>query len=633
MKKLNIKKISILLSFIIFFSSTLESNFGYLNNKDYPNGYDNHFSYLIKSSNLENCYKKNSCKGLTSIENQFIKNNESKSYNHQIERFNAQIFKIYHPFYSFFIFSINKIVNDILTSRLIAHLIFLPIIGLSIFLFSKKMFGTSVACYLLCLFAFNNYHGWGYGSQINPFVLSQSFSMFAFFFLLRKSIFISTIFSLICSLTHPIGIFTNIINVIYFSVSNLKENFYKKIFIITINLILILYVYLNKSSFYNEIIIDNNSIFSREISLISLIISNVDKFFYAYQPMIKYYGLPLLLCCTSYFIIQTKNKKKIIITVSILLMAIGTLILDKPNITVTQRFMNVTAIVLLGSFFYTFNFFVKKFLENIANLKIKWSFFREDNLKKLPRLFSFITTYFSIIFIFIIFSNLLGGLKLFYEYNKYFSENHDVSFSKKQIDNIKGENIIIFDTFEKADYFYLLYGMQKNNHLYYNKLDFEKNILNNNIPKYFVKMSKLYEKNNDSDIFIYKDERVIFNNQLEKDFIVTIEAYKNSQIILNDKTINIKKNFLSSKKKISLQLRSGTNIISVNKGKIKIVSYNNNQNFNWPWNKNANLEINKMNKNYKISFDDNLNSFENCDTQIINDEGSSHLYKLNNCKF
>ena len=127
MKKLNIKKISILLSFIIFFSSTLESNFGYLNNKDYPNGYDNHFSYLIKSSNLENCYKKNSCKGLTSIENQFIKNNESKSYNHQIERFNAQIFKIYHPFYSFFIFSINKIVNDILTSRLVAHLIFLPI--------------------------------------------------------------------------------------------------------------------------------------------------------------------------------------------------------------------------------------------------------------------------------------------------------------------------------------------------------------------------------------------------------------------------------------------------------------------------------------------------------------------------
>ena len=94
--------------------------------------------------------------------------------------------------------------------------------------------------------------------------------------------------------------------------------------------------------------------------------------------MIKYYGLPLLLCCTSYFIIQTKNKKKIIITVSILLMAIGTLILDKPNITLPQRFMNVTGIVLLGSFFYTFNFFVKKFLENIANLKIKWSFFRRQ---------------------------------------------------------------------------------------------------------------------------------------------------------------------------------------------------------------------------------------------------------------
>ena len=42
-------------------------------------------------------------------------------------------------------------------------------------------------------------------------------------------------------------------------------------------------------------------------------------------------------------------------------MAIGTLILDKPNITLPQRFMNVTGIVLLGSFFYTFNFFVKIF--------------------------------------------------------------------------------------------------------------------------------------------------------------------------------------------------------------------------------------------------------------------------------
>ena len=58
--------------------------------------------------------------------------------------------------------------------------------------------------------------------------------------------------------------------------------------------------------------------------------------------------------------------------------------------------------------------------------------------------------------------------------------------------------------------------MQKNNHLYYNKLDFEKNILNNNIPKYFVKMSKLYEKNNDSDIFIYKDERLFLIINLKK---------------------------------------------------------------------------------------------------------------------
>ena len=82
--KLNNKNILIFFSFFIFFISALHSNFGYLKSKDYPNGYDNHFAYLIKSTNLKYCFFKYSCKGLQSIENQILEKKENNSYNHQI---------------------------------------------------------------------------------------------------------------------------------------------------------------------------------------------------------------------------------------------------------------------------------------------------------------------------------------------------------------------------------------------------------------------------------------------------------------------------------------------------------------------------------------------------------------------
>jgi hypothetical protein len=632
MKKSNTKKIFIFLSFLVFFASALETNFGYLKNKEYPNGYDNHFSYLIKSVNLKNCFFKNSCDGLKTIENQFIQNKKKNSYNHQVERFSAQIFKIYHIFYSFFIMVIDEIFNDILKSRLVAHLIFLPIIGISIFLFSQKLFGYKVSCGLLIIYAFNNYHGWGYGSQINPFVLSQSFSMLAFVFLLNMSYLKSSAFSILCSLTHPIGIFTNLINVFFICLNNQKNFFYKKLFFIFINIILIIYIYLNKSSFYDEIVIGNSSIFAKDINLIKLMISNVDKFFYAYEPMIKYYGLPLLLCCTFFFTTESKNRKKTILTCLILLMAIGTIILDKPNVTLPQRFMNITGIILLGSFFYTFIFLIRKFKKNFLSLKIEILNFSTINFLKLIKLFSFLPTYFFLIFLFVLLSNIAGGIKLHLKYYEYFDNNHNVSFSKEQINLVDQNSIVIFDTFEKADYFYLLYGVQKNHYLYYDKLGLDQEIFNKKNPKYFVKMSKLYEKLNDSDIFIYQDEKIIFNNNDKISFFITVDVYENSQINLNNKLIELKKNYLNHKKKYSLKLNSGINILTVKKGKIKLISYNDDSNFNWPWNKDVNLKIYKINKKYEIDFNDRLDKFNNCKTKIVNDDGSSHLFAIFDCK-
>jgi hypothetical protein len=632
MKKLNIKKIFIFFSFLVFFVSALETNFGYLNNKEYPNGYDNHFSYLIKSVNLKNCFSKNSCSGLKTIENQFIQNQEKQSYNHQIERFSAQIFKIYHVFYSFFIMAVDEIFNDILKSRVVAHLIFLPIIGLSIFLFSQKLFGYKVSCSLLIIYAFNNYHGWGYGSQINPFVLSQSFSMLAFVFLLNSSYLNSSIFSMLCSLTHPIGIFTNLINILFIYLNKHKNSFYKNFIFIGVNFILIIYVYLNKSSFYDEIIIGNSSIFAKDITLIKLMISNVDKFFYAYEPMIKYYGLPLLLCCTFFFITRSKNREFIILIFLIFIMAVGTIILDKPNVTLPQRFMNVTGIILLGSFFYTFAVLITKLKKNFLGLNIETLNFSKINFLKFIKLFSLLPTYFFFIFLFVFLANIAGGIKSHLKYYKYFENNHDVVFSKEQLNSIDKKSVIIFDTFEKVDYFYLLYGAQKNHFLYYDKLGLDQQIFSSKIPKYFVKMSNLYEKLNDSDIFIYENEKVVLNNNSTKQFFIKLDVYKDSQITLNDKLIELKKNFINHKKTYTLQLNSETNTLRVKKGKLKLISYNDSLNFNWPWNKDANLEIYKIDKKYKINFDDSLNKFNNCKSKIVNDDGSSHLFKIFDCK-
>ena len=632
MKKLNIKKIFIFFSFLVFFVSALETNFGYLNNKEYPNGYDNHFSYLIKSVNLKNCFSKNSCSGLKTIENQFIQNQEKQSYNHQIERFSAQIFKIYHVFYSFFIMAVDEIFNDILKSRVVAHLIFLPIIGLSIFLFSQKLFGYKVSCSLLIIYAFNNYHGWGYGSQINPFVLSQSFSMLAFVFLLNSSYLNSSIFSMLCSLTHPIGIFTNLINILFIYLNKHKNSFYKNFIVIGVNFILIIYVYLNKSSFYDEIIIGNSSIFAKDITLIKLMISNVDKFFYAYEPMIKYYGLPLLLCCTFFFITRSKNREFIILIFLIFIMAVGTIILDKPNVTLPQRFMNVTGIILLGSFFYTFAVLITKLKKNFLGLNIETLNFSKINFLKFIKLFSLLPTYFFFIFLFVFLANIAGGIKSHLKYYKYFENNHDVVFSKEQLNSIDKKSVIIFDTFEKVDYFYLLYGAQKNHFLYYDKLGLDQQIFSSKIPKYFVKMSNLYEKLNDSDIFIYENEKVVLNNNSTKQFFIKLDVYKDSQITLNDKLIELKKNFINHKKTYTLQLNSETNTLRVKKGKLKLISYNDSLNFNWPWNKDANLEIYKIDKKYKINFDDSLNKFNNCKSKIVNDDGSSHLFKIFDCK-
>ena len=65
------KKFFFSISILVFLTTIIFTNFGYLKDKKYPFGFDDHFSYLIKAKNFEKCWFSD-CKGLESIERQII---------------------------------------------------------------------------------------------------------------------------------------------------------------------------------------------------------------------------------------------------------------------------------------------------------------------------------------------------------------------------------------------------------------------------------------------------------------------------------------------------------------------------------------------------------------------------------
>ena len=70
-KILSYKNFCLYISVIFFVTTIAFTNFGYLKDREYPYGFDDYFSYIIKSKNFEKCWLSD-CKGLQSIEDQII---------------------------------------------------------------------------------------------------------------------------------------------------------------------------------------------------------------------------------------------------------------------------------------------------------------------------------------------------------------------------------------------------------------------------------------------------------------------------------------------------------------------------------------------------------------------------------
>ena len=615
------------ISALVFLATIAFTNFGYIKDREYPFGFDDHFAYLIKAKNFEKCWF-SECRGLKSIEKQLITIDKKyedlnikndKNFLLTLERQKARVFKVYHPLYSLIILGFDQYFDDLLKSRIVAHFFFIFFIICTLILLSNLLFDKTTTIFLLLIFASNN-QGFGFGHQINPYVLSQSLSMIVFYSLVKEYKKNIIVFNILSSLMHPIGIFTNIITLIFTIFVNFKEKQKINILIIIINSLLIFFIYFNDLSFFDKLGESSSEIFSSDLTVLGILKNNLKTFYYTYGRLYNHYTIPIMFLSSIIFILMKKEKKISWIVILIYLMIFMLPLIDKPQVNLPRRFMNIGAVIMVGSLSFVF---IQSYLILINNL------FKREKLKFIQSKYKFI----SYLFPFILFSMLINvnlGLKNFKNYYSFNNVNSDIKFSTNQTDLIEGENVLIFDRIELADYFYMLKGLHEKNHFYYYNNDkqiLSLDFLKKNKPLYFISMTPFYH--NDRDVYFSKKDKIeIINNENEETYFKLGSNIK-SKILINDKVFELNQNNIKNSIH-DILLNDKKITIKVLEGKIKFLKLGKQKEFNFPWNRkiSASISVNKNEKSINFKYP----KIFNCRAVIVNDTGSSVLYALSNCE-
>jgi len=625
-KIISYKNFFLFISIIIFVTTIAFTNFGYLKDREYPYGFDDYFSYIIKSKNLEKCWLSD-CKGLQSIEDQIIsieKQSENldleNSFVLAIERQKARIFKDYHPLYSFIILGFDQFFDDLLKSRIVAHIFLIIFISISLMLFSNLLFGKATTFLLLTIFSLNNHGGFGFGHNINPYVLSQSISMIVFYSLVKVHKKNVILFNVLASLTHPIGIFTNGITCAYTLIFDFKERIKMNSLIIFINLFLIFFIFFNELSFLEKIDIRNSEIFPNSLSFLGTIKNNIKTFYYVYtREILVYYTFPVIILSTILYLFIKREKRTSLMVILIYLVVFLLPLIDKPNVNLSRRFMNIGSVVMIGTLCFVF----------IQSSSLFFSkFFKKEKFNIVYPKFGYILYLFPIL-LFSLLININLGIKNFKDYYSTLNNNYDLKFSPNQTDLIEGENVLIFNQIERADYFYMLKGLHKENYFYYFKND--KKILNmdlikKNIPIYFVTMTPFYHTDTD-EYFSKKDRIVITNNENEETFF-KIETSKKTKILVNGEVLKLNENNVKNLSK-NISLKDNKINIEVLDGKIRFLKIGKQKDYNFPWQKKISVLIDVNNVKKLINFQ--LPKIFGCEAVVKDDNGSSMLFALSNC--
>ena len=294
-------------------------------------------------------------------------------------------------------------------------------------------------------------------------------------------------------------------------------------------------------------------------------------------------------------------------------------LIDKPQVNLPRRFMNIGAVIMVGSLSFIF---IQSCMILINNL------FKRGKLKFIRSKYNFIIY----LFPFLVFSLLVNinlGLKNFKQYYSFFNLNYDIEFSKNQTDLIKGENVLIFKNIELADYFYMLEGLHEKNHFYYyndDKKILDPDFLKKDKPIYFISMAPFYH----TDVNIYftkKDKIEIVNNENEETYF-KLGSNKKSKILINGNVFQLNQNNIKNSSD-DIFLNDKKVIIEVLEGKVKFLKLGKQKEFNFPWNRKINASISLNNSQKSINF--KIPEIFNCRVNIVNDTGSSVLYALSDC--
>jgi hypothetical protein len=418
---------------------------------------------------------------------------------------------------------------------------------------------------------------------------------------------------------HPIGIFTNIITLIFTIFVNFKEKQKINILIIIINSLLIFFIYFNDLSFFDKLGESSTEIFSSDLTVLGILKNNLKTFYYTYGRLYNHYTIPIMFLSSIIFILMKKEKKISWIVILIYLMIFMLPLIDKPQVNLPRRFMNIGAVIMVGSLSFVF---IQSYLILINNL------FKREKLKFIQSKYKFI----SYLFPFILFSMLINvnlGLKNFKNYYSFNNVNSDIKFSTNQTDLIEGENVLIFDRIELADYFYMLKGLHEKNHFYYyndDKKILDPDFLKKDKPMYFISMAPFYH----TDVNIYftkKDKIEIVNNENEETYF-KLGSNKKSKILINGNVFELNQNNIKNSSD-DIFLNNKKVIIEVLEGKVKFLKLGKQKEFNFPWNRKINASISLNNSQKSINF--KIPEIFNCRVNIVNDTGSSVLYALSDC--
>tara|TARA_Y100000590_G_scaffold468057_1_gene649186 strand:- start:1179 stop:2444 length:1266 start_codon:yes stop_codon:yes gene_type:complete len=419
---------------------------------------------------------------------------------------------------------------------------------------------------------------------------------------------------------HPIGIFTNFITLIFTIFVNFKEKKNINILIITINFFLIFFIYFNELSFFDKLSVRSADIFSNDLTVLDNLKRNLKNFYYTYSGLYNFYTLPIIFLSSIIFLLIKNDKKISFIVILVYLMIFMLPLIDKPHVNLPRRFMNIGAVIMVGSLSFIF---IKSCL--ILTNKV----LKKEKMKYIQSKYNFIYYLFPFLIISLL-VNMNLGLKNFKNYYSFFNLNYDINFSSNQTNLIEGENILIFNNFERADYFYMLKGLHEKNYFYYfndNKKILGRNFLEKNKPIFFVSMTPFYH--DEVDIYFTKKDKIeIINNENEETYF-KLKSNKKSKISINGKIFELNKN--NTKNSIDdIFLNDKKIIIEVIDGKIEFLKLGKQKRFNFPWNRKIYASINVSNIQKSINFQ--IPEIFDCKVNIVDDSGSSVLFAVSDCK-